>query len=250
VNFDTKEIPRGGEFLRSGAKHTTLAAIIQLSKIVVLSIQIVDGLTAWGLDCQVAISSFGLGTRAMSTTYFKRYRMEIDLYGRAAAMPPSPPGYSLVPWHRSLIESHAEAKFQSFRWEIDATVFPCLGELDGCRRLMSDITQREGFLPSATWLVACAKPRGGEPEYCGTVQGLRDSAGLGAIQNLGVVPAHRGLGLGRLLMHKALEGFRRAGLSRAYLEVTAQNEMAVRMYQRLGFVKARTLYKQVEVAYH
>lgn len=186
----------------------------------------------------------------MSTTYFKRFRMEIDLYGRAAPMPPAPPGYVLIPWHRSLLESHAEAKYQSFRWEIDSTVFPCLGELDGCRRLMNDIAQREGFLPAATWLVAYRPSPNAEVEHCGTVQGLRDAAGLGAIQNLGVVPAHRGLGLGRLLMLKALEGFRRAGLSRAFLEVTAQNEMAVHMYQRLGFVKARTLYKQVEVAYH
>lgn len=187
----------------------------------------------------------------MSTTYFKRFRMEIDLFGRAMIPPPPPPGYRLVPWHRSLLEAHAETKYQSFRWEIDASVFPCLGELDGCRRLMNDITLRDGFLGGATWLVAYEPETGrGELEYCGTVQGLRDNAGLGAIQNLGVVPAHRGVGLGRLLMLKALEGFRRAGLSRAFLEVTAQNEMAVRMYQRLGFVKSRTLYKQVEVAYH
>lgn len=186
----------------------------------------------------------------MSTTYFKRFRMEIDLFGRLAPPPAAPEGYRLVPWHGSLLESHAEAKFQSFRWEIDASVFPCLGELAGCRRLMTDITHRDGFLPSATWLIAYAPPLGGETEFCGTVQGLRDKAGLGAIQNLGVVPAHRGFGLGRLLLLKALQGFRHAGLSRAFLEVTAQNELAVHMYQRLGFVKSRTLYKQVEVAYH
>ena len=48
---------------------------------------------------------------------------------------------------------------------------------------------------------------------------------------------------------KALEGFRAAGLRRAYLEVTAQNDGAIRLYQRIGFVKARTVYKAVEVAY-
>ena len=51
---------------------------------------------------------------------------------------------------------------------------------------MSEISQKRGFAPEATWLVACAG------DYCGTVQGVRDRPGLGAIQNLGVVPAHRG----------------------------------------------------------
>lgn len=186
----------------------------------------------------------------MSTTYFKRFRMEIDLYGRACAVPQLPAGFCLLPWQPSLIGAHAEAKFQSFRWEIDATVFPCLGESDGCRRLMQDISRREGFLPGATWLITHQPHPSDAAEACGTVQGLRDSVGLGAIQNLGVVPQFRGQGLGRVLLLKALEGFRRAGLSRAFLEVTSQNDLAVRMYREVGFVKARTLYKAVEVAYH
>jgi hypothetical protein len=44
-----------------------------------------------------------------------------------------------------------------------------------------------------------------------------------------------------------LRGFRQAGLRRAYLEVTAQNEGAIRLYRRLGFVKVRTVYKAVEI---
>jgi hypothetical protein len=50
-------------------------------------------------------------------------------------------------------------------------------------------------------------------------------------------------------MYKALGGFQRAGLQRAFLEVTAQNHGAIRLYQRIGFSKARTVYKAVEVAY-
>ena len=55
--------------------------------------------------------------------------------------------------------------------------------------------------------------------------------------------------LGTCLLTKALEGFQQAGLRRSFLEVTAQNDGAIRLYQRLGFVKARTVYKAVEVAY-
>ena len=42
-----------------------------------------------------------------------------------------------------------------------------------------------------------------------------------------------------------MEGFRRAGLMRAYLEVTADNKPAVQMYRKVGFRKAKTLYKAV-----
>lgn len=184
----------------------------------------------------------------MGLTYFKRYRMEIDLTGRLLAPPQLPAGYELVRWDDALLEVHAETKYQSFRSEIDANVFPCLGDWAGCHRLMHEIRAKQGFLPGATWLVGC-QAADGSFEYCGTIQGIRDYAGLGAIQNLGVTPEHRGRRLGSGLLLAALDGFRQAGIRRAFLEVTAQNDGAIRLYQRLGFAKARTVYKAVEVAY-
>jgi ribosomal protein S18 acetylase RimI-like enzyme len=185
----------------------------------------------------------------MGLTYFKRYRMEIDLRGRSLVPIPLPPHYRLIAWDRSLIDAHAEAKFHSFRTEIDANVFPCLGEADGCRRLMNEIARKDGFLPEATWLLAYDVPGEHRLDFCGTVQGIRDRSGTGAIQNLGVTPEHRNSQLGSCLLIHALAGFQAAGLPRAYLEVTAQNSGAIRLYHRMGFVTARTVYKAVEVAY-
>jgi Acetyltransferase (GNAT) family len=184
----------------------------------------------------------------MGLTYFKRFRMEVDLTGGPLVLPPLPPGYRMVGWDDSLLEAHAEAKYHSFRGEIDSNVFPCLGDWLGCHKLMQEIRGKPGFLPGATWLVVHDSPDEGEV-YCGTVQGIRDYANLGAIQNLGVTPEHRGRQLGTCLLVHALEGFRSAGLRRAFLEVTAQNGGAIRLYQRVGFSKARTVYKAVEVAY-
>ena len=185
----------------------------------------------------------------MGLTYFKRYRMEIDLVGCDFSRIALPDGYRFVEWSDSLLDAHARAKYDSFRSEIDSNVFPCLGELEGCQRLMQEIRQKPGFLPAATWLVAQENPTKRQLTYCGTVQGIRDHAGIGAIQNLGVVPEHRDLGLGGALLLKALGGFQLARLKRAYLEVTASNVGAIRLYQRLGFARARTVYKAVEVAY-
>jgi hypothetical protein len=191
----------------------------------------------------------------MGLTYFKRFRMEIDL-ARPIAEPVPPPGYRLVPWEQGLLNAHAETKYLSFRTEIDANVFPCLGDFDGCMRLMTEIARKDGFLPGATWLLTSDSVDSFDADsldeeesslaYCGTIQGIRDRSGMGAIQNLGIVPEHRGRGLGSCLMLKSLQGFQRAGLRRAFLEVTAQNDGAIRLYRRLGFYKARTVYKAVE----
>ncbi|HWB01284.1 MAG TPA: N-acetyltransferase, partial [Pirellulales bacterium] len=182
----------------------------------------------------------------MGLTYYKRYQMEIDL-GRLSARPNLPAGYRFVGWSAELLPLHAEAKSLSFRNEIDASVFPCLADYDGCLRLMQEISRKDGFLPAATWLLVRNNVVAQRAEICGTVQGIRDRHGLGAIQNLGIVPEHRNLGLGSALLVQALDGFRQSGLRRAFLEVTAQNDGAVRLYRRLGFVKARTVYKAVEL---
>jgi ribosomal protein S18 acetylase RimI-like enzyme len=184
----------------------------------------------------------------MGLTYFKRYRMEIDLVEHHGFHPALPEGYSLVPWEPTLLERHGEVKFLSFRDEIDANVFPCFGELSGCQRLMQEISRKEGFLPEATWL-AVHSNGSQQLEPCGTIQGIRDRFGLGAIQNVGITPPHRGRGLGSCLLLAALAGFRQAGLARVYLEVTADNEGAIRLYRRLGFATVKTVFKAVEVAY-
>ncbi len=175
----------------------------------------------------------------MAITYFKRFRMEIDLDG---SLPPPvlAPPFRFVPWDEDRLELHAEVKYLSFRAELDSHVFPCLGELSGCLRLMREIRRKPGFLPGATWLIE-------GPEGCvATIQGVMDRGPIGAIQNVGVVPGYRGLGLGRCLVRQALEGFYQAGLRRAFLEVTAENAAAVRLYRQIGFRKAKTLYRAVD----
>ncbi|MBY0398202.1 MAG: GNAT family N-acetyltransferase [Thermoleophilia bacterium] len=175
----------------------------------------------------------------MATTYYKRFRMEIDLLGpRPRAVLPD--GFLWIPWAETVLDRHSEVKYRSFREEIDAYVFPCLGDRHGCQRLMREIRRKPGFLPASTWLI------NGPTGDVGTVQGVMDRGPIGAIQNVGIVPSYRGRGLGSALVLKALEGFESAGLSRAYLEVTAENAAAVHLYRAIGFRRAKTLYKAVD----
>lgn len=172
--------------------------------------------------------------------YFKRHRMELAL--RHPLPPPVlPAGFSWVAWSDALLAMHAEVKYQSFHNQTDALVFPSLGTRTGCHDLMAAIRYRPDFCPEATWLLAA--PNG----YAGTVQGLFDESRHGGIQNLGVLPEYRGLGLGRALLFRALEGFYSVGVRRAFLEVTATNAPAVHTYRAAGFRSVKTLYRAVEL---
>ncbi len=172
--------------------------------------------------------------------------MEIDLESMTLPQPRLPDGYRWLPWQPSLLNRHAAVKYYSFRDEIDSRVFPCLGDYSGCKRLMQEIVRQENFLADTTWLITSDLCGFGELADCGTIQGLGRSGNLGAVQNVGVLPQHRGLGLGRALVLKALHGFRSAGLDRVYLEVTGENEPAVDLYRSIGFALVRTMYKAIE----
>ncbi|MEX0701976.1 MAG: N-acetyltransferase [Planctomycetales bacterium] len=179
------------------------------------------------------------------TTTYQRLRMEIGLAEARLPEPELPEGYLWHPWHPALLDRHARVKRASFAGEIDSRVFRSLRDFAGCRKLMRSIVDNEAFFPQATWLIGFDAGRG-RPRDCGTIQGLALAGGLGSVQNVGIVPEHRGRGLGRALVLKALRAFRAARLRAAYLEVTADNHLAIDLYRSLGFRLVKTIYKSVE----
>jgi mycothiol synthase len=163
--------------------------------------------------------------------------MEIDL-AWIDPVPILPSGFRWTPWTEEALRTHADVKWRSFQGELDAKVFPNLSRPEGCLHLMRVIRDMAGFIPGSTWLIE------GPDDFCGTIQGICDEAGLGIIQNVGVLPDYRGIGLGRALLLKALHGFREAGLTDASLEVSASNRRAVRLYHQTGFAVRKTFYRQ------
>jgi GNAT superfamily N-acetyltransferase len=175
--------------------------------------------------------------------FYRRYRMEARIAEIPLPPPTLPLGFRFIRWRPELVDRHAAVKYESFRGELDSVVFPCLGDLSACRRLMSDIAGQSAFVPQATWLLTRRSLPDDVFADCGTIQGLAASSTLGAIQNVGITPDARGLGLGRALVLKSLHGFRAAGMRRVYLEVTAENVAAVQLYRSVGFRVVRTMYK-------
>jgi ribosomal-protein-alanine N-acetyltransferase len=55
------------------------------------------------------------------------------------------------------------------------------------------------------------------------------------INNVAILPALRGRGIGTMLMERVFEEARQLGAKRATLEVRASNTGARRLYERLGF---------------
>lgn len=172
--------------------------------------------------------------------YHKRYRMEWE-WNRPLDAPELPPGFVWRPWEDRLVDVHAEVLYLCFRDHMDSQVLPNLGHLRGCQEVMRAIREQPGFCPAATWLIV------NDEGAVATVQGILDTTRLGAIQNVGVLAPYRGMGLGEALLIRALRGFLSAGAGRVFLEVTAKNDAALRLYRKHGFRSARTLYKPVEV---
>ncbi|XZE42788.1 GNAT family N-acetyltransferase [Pirellulaceae bacterium SH467] len=179
----------------------------------------------------------------MPVVYFKRYRMHFDL--RETPMPEERPRASIdyLGWDERLVAHHGLAKWESFRREMDVNVFPCLGDREGCKQLMRDIARRDNFVPESTWLAVQRNEQDRFGIALGTIQGLRVSADLGAIQNIGVLPAYRGLGIGRELIRRNLLGFRDVGCRNVQLEVTIHNFAAIRLYESIGFQRVETVFK-------
>jgi ribosomal-protein-alanine N-acetyltransferase len=64
---------------------------------------------------------------------------------------------------------------------------------------------------------------------------LSVAAGEAHVLNVCIGPAHRGLGLGRLLMRRLLDIARWNGATRIFLEVRPSNPIAQKLYESMGF---------------
>lgn len=64
---------------------------------------------------------------------------------------------------------------------------------------------------------------------------------------MGIIPAYRGKGLGRRLMEATLQAARDAGIERVELCVHADNERAIALYEKIGFVREGLARKSVRI---
>ena len=68
----------------------------------------------------------------------------------------------------------------------------------------------------------------------GRIEKIRGSI-VGRVYTVEVKPEHRGRGVGRSLLTRLEEEFRRMGCEKLVLEVAVDNEPAIKLYKSLGF---------------
>ena len=95
---------------------------------------------------------------------------------------------------------------------------------------------REHFDPTLTW-VATERERIVGANVCG----WKEAGDWGWIGTLGVLPSHRGRGIGEALLRTAFAEFRRRGERRVALGVAAHSESATRLYERAGMRRLYTI---------
>ena len=97
-----------------------------------------------------------------------------------------------------------------------------------------DVFGREHFDPALTWVVT-----EGDAIVGASVCGWKEAGDWGWVGTLGVLPSHRGRGIGEALLRTAFAEFWRRGERRVALGVAADNPSATRLYERAGM---RVLY--------
>ena len=95
----------------------------------------------------------------------------------------------------------------------------------------SELAHARGPAATRRYLVAAEAPTGGLVGY----GGLAAVGGTGDIQTIGVLPAHRGTGLGSRLLSELLSAATAFGCAEVLLEVRVDNAPAQRLYERFGF---------------
>lgn len=180
--------------------------------------------------------------RARDVKYHKRYMMECALPEEPVWETRLPPGYLWVPWSDTVLERHAAVLYESFRDSPDAAILPSLATATGCLVLVRTVARWRGFCPAANWLITFQ-----ESQDVACLQAALDTGDYGVIINLAVLSSHRRRGLGTALLRRSLRGLYQAGARRVYLEVTASNQDALRLYRRHHFRCYKTLYREAIV---
>lgn len=192
------------------------------------------------VEAQLMMLSSPLDRATPRASWFRcypRYFLEAPL-GGIASLPERPhPGISIVPWTENRHDDTARLIAQAYQGHADSQINDQYRSPGGARRFLMNIVQYPGcgtfFAPAS-----CAAIDAGR-HMRGVSLASLVASDVGHITQVCVAPADRGTGLGYELMRQSLIALAARGCRNASLTVTASNQAAIDLYQRMGFVKRR-----------
>jgi ribosomal protein S18 acetylase RimI-like enzyme len=168
-----------------------------------------------------------------------RLFLDFPLHNAASLPPADLPGIRFTPWRETHFDDSARLLASAYRGNIDSEINDQYRSPAGARRFLSNIVEFPGcgiFFPAASF-VAFDTSTGA---LCGVCLASLVARETGHITQVCVAPAHRHAGLGGELLRRSLLAFAAHECRTASLTVTTANENAVRLYEKLGFVRRRS----------
>ena len=169
---------------------------------------------------------------------YARNFMEVEL-GQGGRQDRTPPAISILPWTESYQEEAASVIADAYAGHIDSRINDQYRSPAGARRFLLNIVQYPGcgtFHQPASFVAFDRESR----RMCGLCLSSLVTDQVGHITQICVTPDVRGTGTGSALLRRALGSLSGGGCTRATLTVTATNQNAIGLYQRIGFRVTRS----------
>lgn len=191
------------------------------------------------VEAQIMMISLPLERAVPVPNWFRRYPryfMQVPL-GPAVRLPERKvPGIAMLPWSEIRQEETARLIASAYQGHVDSLINDQYRSIAGARRFLTNIVQYPGcgtFFGPASW----AAVRGGE--LLGISLASLVSGEVGHITQVCVAPPARATGLGYELVRQSLMSLAGNGCQSVSLTVTASNDTAVKLYERMGFARRR-----------
>jgi ribosomal protein S18 acetylase RimI-like enzyme len=194
------------------------------------------------VECQLLLHPHGLHADIFRQSGFKLYRrlfMELDL-SQLEEMPPSrsplPQGISLGTWRENDFHPAGYLIADAYDGHLDSFINDQYRSVGGSLRFLHNIVRFPGcglFDPPSSRTLT----RTVDGSLAGVLLCSRVRDDVGHVTQVCVAKKQRRLGLGLRLIEECAQNLRGRGFRGLTLTVTEENENAVELYRRVGFVE-------------
>jgi len=142
--------------------------------------------------------------------------------------------FRFEPWSASYTNQAAALMQQAHVGSVDAEINEMYRTREGCRSLLDSIIAQHGcgqLVPAASYVLR--RPR--VEALSGFLLTTEISTGHAHLAQVAVSPSAQGLGLGKLLLGRAIDTLARAGYRSVSLMVSETNQRALSLYESMGF---------------